>query len=95
MKTKHADPIRPPSDCSRSARRGQDDPPIRLAHVLFVFWVAGSVAWAFFAAKLVLEQGWLVRSPGLALVLVLTPPILAHLLANFVIRITGNPRFSS
>lgn len=76
-------------------QRDQDDPPIRLAHVLFILWVAGSVAWVFIAAKLAYDQGWWVLRPELAAALVLTPPILAHLVANFVIRITGNPRFRS
>ena len=73
----------------------QNDPPIRLAHVLFVLWVAGCVAWAFFAAQLAHRHGWWVLHPVLAGALVLTPPILAHLLANFIIGITGNPRFRS
>lgn len=72
-----------------------DDPPIRLAHVLFALWVAGSVGWAFFAAKLAFDGGWLVHHPELAVVFVLTPPILAHFLAIYVIRLTGNPRFRS
>jgi hypothetical protein len=84
----------------RSGRRNRasvegKDPPIRLSHVLFVLWVAGSVAWAFYAAKAAHHQGWWDSIPHLAAVLVLTPPILAHLLANFVIKITGNPRFRS
>ena len=88
---------RPTSVVGQCDRReaAQADPPIRLAHVLFVLWVAGSVAWAFFAAKLALDHGWLVQRAELAVVLVLTPPILAHLLAMFVIRLTGNPRFPS
>ena len=75
------------------AQRDQGDPPIRLAHVLFVLWVAGSVAWAFFAAKLAHGQGWWALRPELAVVLVLVPPILAQVLANYIIKITGNPRF--
>jgi hypothetical protein len=85
----------PKSDRQEPAEGEQDHPPIRLAHVLFVLWVAGSVAWAFFAAKFAHGQGWWVLRPALAAVLVLTPPILAHLLAKFVIGITGNPRFRS
>ena len=76
---------------SRSCDR--DDPPIRLAHVLFVLWVAGSVAWAFYAAALAHSRGWWDSHVELGAVLVLAPPILAHALANFVIRVTGNPRF--
>jgi len=83
------------SDRHEAARRDQDDPPIRLAHVLFVLWVAGSVAWAFFAARLAHDQEWFVQRPELAAILVLAPPILAHVLANFVIKRSGNPRFYS
>ncbi len=78
-----------------SPHTDQDDPPIRLAHVLFVIWVAGSVAWALFAAKLAHDRDWFVQQPELAVILVLAPPILAYVLANFVIRVTKNPRFYS
>ncbi|MGI9413527.1 MAG: hypothetical protein ACR2PM_07655 [Hyphomicrobiales bacterium] len=79
-----------------SAPQGaQRDPPLRLAHVLFVLWVAGTVAWALFAARLAQDQGWWALRPDLAAVLVLAPPFLAHLLANAVIRLTGNPTFRS
>ena len=77
---------------SEPAERHQDDPPIRLAHVLFILWVAGSVAWAFHAAMVAYNQGWWELRPELGALLVLTPPVLAHLLAIFVIRITGNPK---
>jgi hypothetical protein len=73
----------------------QDDPPIRLAHVLFVLWVAGSTAWALYAAALAHERAWWELEPALGAILVLAPVILAHALANFLIRITGNPRFRS
>lgn len=76
-------------------RRGRDDPPIRLAHVLFVLWIAGSVAWALYAANVAHGRGWWVEQPELAALLVLAPPVLAHLLANLVIGLTGNPRFRS
>ena len=89
------DPSVPRNDHEDAWRRGQDDPPIRLAHVLFVLWVAGSVAWAFFAAKLAHDQDWFVLRPVLAAILVLVLPILAHVLCNFVIRRSGNPRFYS
>lgn len=69
------------------------DPPLRLAHVLFVLWIAGGVAWAFYAATLAYEWGWWVSDPILAAGLILTPTVLAHLLALFVIKVTGNPRF--
>ena len=95
MMAKRPDPLVAQNDRQDAAQRGQDDPPIRLAHVLFVLWVACSVAWAFFAAKLAHDQGWFVQRPELATILVLAPPILAHFLANFVIRLTGNPRFHS
>jgi hypothetical protein len=62
---------------------------------MFVLWVAGSIAWAFFSAKLAHDHGWWVLRPELAAALVMAPPLLAHLLANLVIRITGNPRFRS
>ena len=83
----------PQSDSRGTKRRNQEDLPIRLAHVLFVLWIVGSVAWAFFAAKLAHDQAWWVQRPELAAALVLTPPILAHLLANILIKISGNPRF--
>ena len=70
----------------------RDDPPMRLAHVLFVLWVAGSVGWAFYAARLAHDLGWWVQHTVLAAVLVLTPPILAHLLAIIVVKRAGNPR---
>ena len=69
-----------------------DAPPIRLAHVLFILWVAGSVAWAFHSAMVAYNQGWWELRPELGAALVLTPLVLAHLLAIFVIRITGNPK---
>ena len=72
---------------------GKDDPPIRLAHVLFVLWVAGSVAWALYAAQLAQGLEWWALKPTLAAILVLALPILAHVLANYLIRISGNPRF--
>ncbi len=79
-------------ETKRSARA---DPPIRLAHVLFVIWIVGSVAWAFAAANLAHDQGWWVQRPELAAALVLVPPFLGHLLANLAIKLTGNPRFRS
>jgi len=82
----------PKIDRGRPSRQHQDDPPIRLAHVLFVLWVAGSVAWASFAANIALDQGWWVQRPELAAGLVLAPPILAHLLALFIIKLTNNPK---
>jgi hypothetical protein len=57
--------------------------------------VAGSVGWAFFAAKLALDEGWWVQRPELASAVVLAPPFLAHLFAHFIIRLTGNPTFRS
>lgn len=71
----------------------QDDPPIRLAHVLFVLWVVGSVAWALYAAGIAFELQWWAERPAIAAALVLCPPILGHVLANLIIRLTGNPRF--
>jgi hypothetical protein len=88
-------PSAPRSDHEDARRRDEDDPLIRLAHVLFILWVAGSVAWAFFAAKLAHDHGWLEHRPELAAILVLAPPILAHVLANFLVKRTGNPRFHS
>jgi len=93
MVIKRATSVVPQSDRRVTRRRDQEDPPIRLAHFLFVLWGAGSVAWAFFAATFAHDEGWWVQHPELAAVLVLAPPILAHLLANRVIRVTGNPRF--
>ena len=72
---------------------GAHDPPIRLAHVLFVLWVAGSVAWALYAARLAQGLEWWALKPALAAILVLVPPILAHVLASYLIKISGNPRF--
>ena len=83
------------SGSRRPAQRQQADPPIRLAHVLFVLWVSASVGWAFYAAKLAYDHGWWVERPELAAVLVLAPPILAYFLANLVIKLTGNPTFRS
>ena len=71
------------------------DPPLRLAHVLFVLWVAGAVAWAFHAARLAYHWGWWESDPVLAAGLILMPVVLAHVLALYVIRLTGNPRFRS
>ena len=74
-------------DISRNLEEPKDvDPPIRAAHALFVLWVAGAVAWAFYAAILAHGRGWWEFRPGLGAVLVLAPPILAHVLANFVIK---------
>jgi hypothetical protein len=95
MMARRPDRLSDQSERQDAARRDKDDPPIRPAHVLFVLWVAGSVAWAFFAAKLAHDQEWFVQRPELAAILVLAPPILAHVLANFVIRLTGNPKFYS
>ena len=88
----------PPSPSSEPVARGapardDDDPPIRLAHVLFVLWVAGSVAWAFCAAQLAHGLDWWVQAPELGAILVLAPPVIAHVLAIHVLKITGNPRF--
>lgn len=80
-------------DMFRDSQEREDvDPPIRAAHALFVLWVAGSVAWAFYAAILAHNRGWWEFRPELGAVLVLAPPILAHVLANFVIKKSGNPR---
>ena len=79
----------------KAARRERDDPPLRLAHVLFVLWIAGSVAWALFAARIAHDHGWWELRPVLAALLVLAPPVLGHLLANLVIKKTGNPTFRS
>ena len=68
------------------------DPPIRAAHALFVLWVAGSVTWAIYAAMLAHSRGWWEFLPELGAILVLAPPILAHVLANFFIKKSGNPR---
>ena len=74
-------------------RSGQDSFPIRLAHILFVLWVVGSVGWALFAAKLALDKGWWVQRPMMGAALVLAPPALAHLLAKVIIKMTDNPKF--
>jgi hypothetical protein len=95
MMARRPDPLSNQSDRQQAPPPDHDNLPIRLAHVLFVLWVAGSVAWAFFAAKLAHGQDWFVQRPELAAMLVLAPPILAHVLANFLIRRTGNPRFYS
>ena len=92
---KHAREKEAKGDRRDPARRGQDDPPIRLAHVLFILWITASVAWAFFAARIAHDHGWWELRPDLAAILVLVPPILAHVLANLIIRKTGNPRFRS
>ena len=83
------------SDRLKSAQGHQEDRPTRLAHVLFVLWVTGSVAWAIFAAMFASDRGWLLKRPELAAGLVLIPPILAHLLANLVFKLSGNPRIRS
>ena len=69
------------------------DPPIRLAHLLYVLWVSGTVSWALFAAALAQARNWWVSEPLLGAILVLAPPILGHFLANWLIRLSGNPRF--
>ncbi len=71
----------------------ESDPPINLAHVLFVLWATASVAWAFFAAGIAYREGWWSERPEMAAALVLAPPVLVHFLANFLIGVTGNPRF--
>lgn len=88
----------PPSPALRRTAHGtprhdRDDPPIRLAHVLFVLWVAGSVGWALYAAQLAHGLGWWVEAPELGAILVLAPPAIAHILAVHIIKMTGNPRF--
>jgi hypothetical protein len=80
------------SDRRRLPKRDESDPPLRLAHVLFVLWVSGSVAWALYAAKLAHGQDWWMTRPFLAAILVLTPPILVHILFHLAVRITGNPK---
>ena len=95
MMARRPDALGDRDDSQDALQRRQVDPPIRLAHVLFVLWVAGSVAWTFFAAKLAHDQGWFVERPELAAILVLAPPILAHFLANYLIRIASNPRLRS
>ena len=82
-----------PSSGSDAPEHDGDDPPIRLAHVLFVLWVAGSVAWAFCAAQLAHGLDWWVQAPELGAILVLAPPVIAHILAIHIIKLTGNPRF--
>ena len=72
--------------------RPDDDRPVRLAHVLFVLWAVGSVAWALYAAQLAHGYGWWLSRPVSAGVLVLAPPVLIEILALLAIRIAGNPR---
>ena len=84
-------PLRP--SARGTPRHDRDGPPIRLAHVLFVFWVAGSVGWALYAARVALGLGWWVEAPELGAILVLAPPAIAHILAIHIIKMTGNPRF--
>ena len=93
-RTPNSRSVKSPSRAANDARPGhdRDGPPIRLAHVLFVLWVAGSIAWAFYAAQLAHGLDWWNLRPEFAAGLVLTPPILAHALAILVIKITGNPR---
>ena len=73
--------------------RKRGEPALRLAHVLFVLWGAGVVAWAFYAAAIAHDRGWWDFDPILAAALVLVPPVLAHILALILVRLTGNPRF--
>ena len=84
-------PLRP--SARGTPRHDRDGPPIRLAHVLFVLWVAGSVGWALYAAQVALGLGWWVEAPELGAILVLAPPAIAHILAIHIIKMTGNPRF--
>lgn len=91
--TSHTPPIAAKSDRREPPQADNDGPPLRLAHVLFVFWAAGSVGWAIYVAKIGSDLNWWVQSPELAAILVLAVPILAHLLAILVIRFTGNPVF--
>lgn len=74
------------------AHSDRNDPPMRLAHVLFVLWVAASVAWALFAAMFAHDHGWLVQHPLAVVAAVLIPSILAHLLAILIVKRTKNPR---
>lgn len=76
----------------RSAGRERSDPPLRLAHMLYVLWVAGSVAWALYAAALAHEMAWWEARPHVAAGAVLLPPALGHLLGIWITRVTGNPR---
>lgn len=78
-----------------AARQDNGDPPIRLAHALFVLWVVATVAWAFYVALLAHHHGWWVSRPVLAGLSVLLPPVVAHVLANIVIAATGNPVLGS
>jgi len=84
-------PLRPTAH--GTLRHDRDDPPIRLAHVLFVLWVAGSVGWALYAAQLARGLGRWVEAPELGAILVLALPAIAHILAIHIIKMTGNPRF--
>ena len=68
-------------------------PPLRLAHVLFVLWVTGAVAWAFYVAGLGVDRGWWETMPLEAALLILLPTALAHALAIWITRVAGNPRF--
>lgn len=95
MSTRRPTSALPTCDYRESKQRDQQDPPIRLGHVLFVFWVAGSVAWDFIGVKLADDRGWWVQHPELAAALVLAPPLLGHLLANFLVKLAGNPKFRS
>ena len=83
---------RPERGLHRLARRERSDPPLRLAHMLYVLWVAGTVAWALYAAALAHEMGWWEMQPLAAGLAVLLPPALGHLLGIWITRVTGNPR---
>ena len=80
------------SDHRKPRQSDANDPPVRLAHILFVLWVAGSVAWMLFAAMIANDQNWLLQRADLAALVVLAPPILTHILMSLVIRLYGNPK---
>ena len=77
----------------RLAWEDRPERPLRLAHVLFVLWVSGTVAWAFYAAALALEMGWWETQTLRAAMAVFLPPVLGHVLSLWILRVTGNPRF--
>ncbi len=77
----------------RLAWENRPERPLRLAHVLFVLWVSGTVAWALYSAALALEMGWWKTQTLPAAMVVFLPPVLGHFLSIWIVRVTGNPRF--
>jgi len=87
-----AQPVLDCRDRGEPAKATCDHAPVRVAHLVFVLWVAGLVASALYAAEFADRHGWWVVRPLSAAILVLALPVLVEVLAQILIRATGNRR---